>query len=81
MLSKQIEQQLTTFSEEGGFTEALTAERLSKRTQKSMEAGAPQCPVCGKPMLRRMAKKGMNSGNEFWSCSDYPNCKGTRPMK
>ena len=22
----------------------------------------------------------INSGNEFWSCSDYPNCKGTRKI-
>ena len=81
MLSKQIEQQLATFSEEGGFTEALTAERLAKRTQQNIEEGAPECPICGKPMIRRMAKKGINSGNEFWSCSDYPNCHGTRPIK
>jgi four helix bundle suffix protein len=81
MLSKQIEQQLATFSEEGGFTEALTTERLTKRTQQNIEAGAPPCPLCGKPMIRRMAKKGINSGNEFWSCSDYPNCHGTRPFK
>lgn len=80
MLSKQIEQQLASFGEEGGFTEALTAERLAKRSQQSAETGAPQCPVCGKPMIRRMAKKGMNSGNEFWSCSAYPDCRGTRPI-
>ena len=27
---------------------------------------------------RRVAKKGINSGREFWSCSDYPSCNGTR---
>lgn len=81
MLSKQIEQQLATFGEEGGFTEALTAERLVRRTQQNMEAGAPLCPLCGKPMVRRMAKKGINSGNEFWSCSAYPDCHGTRKME
>ena len=81
MLSKQIEQQLATFGEEGGFTEALTAERLSKRTQQNIEAGAPQCPLCGKPMIRRMAKKGVNSGNEFWSCSAYPDCHGTKRIE
>ena len=36
------------------------------------------CPKCGKPMLKRVAKKGVNSGKEFWSCSDYPECNGTR---
>ena len=81
MLSKQIEQQLTSYSQEGGFTEALTVERLSQRTQLSINTNAPQCPVCGKPMIRRVAKKGVNSGNEFWSCSGYPECNGTRSIK
>ena len=78
MLSKQIESQLATFREEGGFTEALTAERLAHRTEQSLQADAPTCPVCGKPMIKRVAKKGVNSGREFWSCSGYPQCNGTR---
>lgn len=78
MLGKQIENQLATFREEGGFTEALTAERLAHRTEQSLQTDAPSCPVCGKPMIRRMAKKGMNSGREFWSCAGYPQCNGTR---
>ena len=80
MIGKQIESQLSTFIQEGGFTEGLTAERLAHRTQQSLETDAPTCPACGKPMLRRVAKKGLNSGREFWSCSDYPNCRGTRPI-
>lgn len=78
MLSKQIESQLATFREEGGFTEALTAERLAHRAEQSLQADAPTCPVCGKPMIKRVAKKGVNSGREFWSCSGYPQCNGTR---
>ena len=81
MLSRQIESQLAIFRQEGGFTEALTAERLSHRTQQSIQANAPQCPVCGQPMIRRMAKKGINSGREFWSCSNYPACNGTRNVE
>ena len=80
MLGKQIENQMDTFKEEGGFTEALTAERLSAKKEKSLEEGAPACPACGKPMIRRMAKKGINSGKEFWSCSAYPECNGTRSI-
>ena len=76
MLSKQIENQLEAFKEEGGFTEALSAERLAFRTEQSVHA--PLCPKCGKPMIKRVAKKGINAGNEFWSCSSYPNCNGTR---
>lgn len=81
MLNKQIEKQLSSFTEEGGFTEALTAERLKQRTADSLSEDAPQCPVCGKPMLKKMAKKGLNSGKPFWSCSDYPNCTGTRKFE
>ena len=78
MLGRQIERQLEVFRAEGGFTERLTAERLAYRTQQSIRNDSPTCPVCGKPMIKRVAKKGMNSGREFWSCSDYPNCNGTR---
>lgn len=78
MIGKQIETQLSVFREEGGFTEALTAERLAYRAEQSVQANAPACPLCGKPMVKRVAKKGINSGKEFWSCSDYPQCCGTR---
>jgi len=80
MLAKHIEMLLREFTAEGGFTEALTAERLQHRTEQSIEENAPSCPNCGKPMLKRVAKKGVNSGKEFWSCSDYPNCRGTRKI-
>ena len=77
-IRKQIESQLASFTVEGGFTEALTAERLKHRTEQSISEDAPLCPKCGKPMIQRVAKKGTNSGKPFWSCSDYPNCHGTR---
>lgn len=80
MLRKQIENQLATFTEEGGFTESLRAERIKHKTEESRTENAPLCPKCGKPMIQRMAKKGVNSGKPFWSCSEYPNCTGTRKM-
>jgi restriction system protein len=42
-------------------------------------AGIPACPVCQSAMVKRTAKRGANSGNAFWGCSQYPGCKGTRP--
>ena len=80
MIGRQIERQLEVFKVEGGFTEGLTAERLAYRKQQSVHDDAPTCPVCGKPMIKRVAKKGVNSGKEFWSCSDYPKCNGTMPV-
>ena len=81
MLQRQIEHLLGEFKEEGGFTEGLTAERLAHRAEKSRQADAPSCPVCGKPMIKRVCKKGINSGKEFWSCSGYPDCNGTRKIE
>ncbi|WP_431033332.1 DNA topoisomerase III [Pseudomonas yamanorum] len=35
----------------------------------------PACPTCSASMLRRKGKSG-----PFWSCSRYPDCKGTLPI-
>lgn len=40
----------------------------------------PACPVCSKSMVRRTAKRGANAGSEFWGCTGYPACRGTRPI-
>ncbi len=80
MLIRQMERLVEDFRQEGGFTEAMTAERLAARTQQSQQKGAPSCPQCGKPMIKRMCKKGIHAGREFWSCSGYPQCQGTRDV-
>lgn len=36
------------------------------------------CPQCGSRMIRRTARKGARSGRQFWGCSRYPVCRGTR---
>ena len=41
---------------------------------------ATTCPSCSKPMVRRSAKRGANAGSEFWGCTGYPACRGTRPI-
>ena len=35
----------------------------------------PACPQCGAPTRQRTGKTG-----PFWSCSRYPDCKGTLPV-
>jgi restriction system protein len=39
--------------------------------------GAPPCPLCGREMVVRVAKRGANAGGRFWGCSAYPKCRGT----
>lgn len=80
MLQAQIQSQLENFRQTGGFTDNMTAERLEARKTQSSITGAPTCPKCGKPMFRRVQRKGQMQGREFWGCSDYPNCNGTLPI-
>jgi predicted RNA-binding Zn-ribbon protein involved in translation (DUF1610 family) len=37
------------------------------------------CPACGQLMILRTARKGPNTGSQFWGCSGYPGCKTTLP--
>jgi restriction system protein len=75
MLKSQISAQGKTFEETGGFGERLMARRMEAREQQK-SADAPECPQCGKPMRRRTSAKG-----DFWGCSAFPDCKGTKPIE
>ena len=48
-------------------------------TPEAAAARAPACPACVGPMVLRSARRGANAGSEFWGCTKYPACKGTRP--
>lgn len=78
MLTSMLTAQLRDFKRQGGFAENLTQARLDSRREQSAESGAPSCPQCGKPMLRRTIQRGTKQGQQFWGCSDYPKCNGTR---
>ncbi|MCP5303445.1 MAG: DUF2726 domain-containing protein [Pseudomonadales bacterium] len=43
------------------------------------ETTSPTCPKCGSMMILRTAKKGTNAGNQFWGCSNYPQCRTMLP--
>jgi restriction system protein len=38
----------------------------------------PACPKCSAPMVLRTAKQGTRAGSQFWGCSAFPACRGTR---
>lgn len=87
LLKRQLESQGQTFVESGGFTEKLYGARSqgrnsdrSDKPDQSERSDKPPCPKCGKSMLRRTARKGSRSGQPFWGCSGYPDCKGTLPI-
>ncbi len=73
MLKSQIEAQGRAFEETGGFSERLMQKRIEAREKELPPS--PECPQCGKPMRQRKSAKG-----DFWGCSTYPDCKGTRSV-
>ncbi|MDH5426110.1 MAG: topoisomerase DNA-binding C4 zinc finger domain-containing protein [Gammaproteobacteria bacterium] len=60
-----------------GVVDITTAKSVERSAAKATELTAPLCPDCHKPMLKRISTKGRTKGNEFWGCSDYPQCKAT----
>lgn len=81
LLTAQIGKRLSDFKEEGGFTENMTQERLAALKDKAVAEGAPACPKCGAPMRLRLIKKGTHQGEQFWGCTEYPKCDGTRQIR
>ncbi len=72
LLSRQMVAQEEDFVQHGGIKERMYKARTE--TAVTAEAG-PVCPKCGKPMRKRKSVKG-----EFWGCTGYPDCKGTREV-
>ncbi len=80
MIQKTLNEIHDEFMDEGGFSEQLSRERLEmKNRQAEQLVETPRCPQCQGPMIKRIAQKGSNAGNPFWSCQQYPACRGTRP--
>jgi four helix bundle suffix protein len=77
------------FVKEGGYSEQLAAARIAERQRAMTDRSDPSarsdrllppCPLCGKPMTLRTARKGPHAGKRFLGCSGYPECRGTRSL-
>lgn len=62
------------------FIEPTNFGMRSNTTFGMSNEGAPDCPLCGKVMVLRAAKRGAKAGSQFWSCSGYPACRGARDV-
>jgi four helix bundle suffix protein len=87
LLDRQIAGLERDFVQEGGYSEQLAAARIAhraaERTDRSDQSDRtdqsfPVCPLCGKLMVLRTTRKGPRAGSQFWGCTGYPECKGTR---
>jgi hypothetical protein len=60
-------------------TPSTSASAPKSDASKSQEqTSAPMCPVCGAPMVMRVARYGARKGKSFWGCTNYgtKRCKG-----
>jgi restriction system protein len=87
LLRNQIRRLEQDFLANGGLRERMTKARLevratmSDKSEKSDLSDNKACPLCGKPMRKRTAKTGPHAGLQFWGCTGYPECKGTRSLE
>ena len=55
--------------------------QAKKETANAPNISHPQqehpgiCPLCGGQLVLRTATRGVNAGNKFWGCSNYPKCR------
>ena len=77
MVDRILRRRGEEFVKEGGFSERMTAVRVEekRRERAPVKEDAPKCPKCGADMQLRHGKTG-----DFWGCTDYPTCRGTRPI-
>jgi len=64
---------------DGSALHSLIGGVSAPRLSTTENAASPACPDCQGTMVKRIAKRGASVGKEFWGCSRYPVCKGTRP--
>jgi len=48
-----------------------------KHVKNIIEEKKHICPKCGSKLVLRTANKGVNKGNQFYGCSNYPKCRYT----
>jgi ssDNA-binding Zn-finger/Zn-ribbon topoisomerase 1 len=56
-------------------------EREQQAIKDARETDETLCPLCGSPVVVRIAKRGSRKGNVFLGCTRFPVCRGTRDLK
>jgi formate dehydrogenase maturation protein FdhE len=71
----------TTSYSQADLTELMQLAILKVRETRSLRASGkidsvPMCPVCGRMMVLRIHRTGLNAGKKYYGCMDSPGCKG-----
>ena len=46
----------------------------------ALEISSPLCPTCGVPMVLRTARRGVRQGQQFYGCTNFPQCRQMRQL-
>ncbi len=65
--------------ERGRKTNRQHVHQLNARCSPPPSKGKA-CPNCNAVMVLRTAKRGPNTGRQFWGCSNFPACRKTLPV-
>jgi len=78
ILSKEEVENIIAMISSEQLTKSRQTNKAHKQHVKSIiqkKANQNLCPRCGSELVLRVAKRGANSGNEFYGCSGYPRCR------
>jgi len=53
---------------------------VMEEEQTTIEMEEKACPKCSSQLVKKVANKGDNAGNEFWECSSFPKCRHTEAV-
>jgi len=79
LLHVHAKQSYNTSELRNQIEQALLAKSADSATPTERQP-IPLCPKCGIIMVKRTAKQGERSGQEFWGCANYPRCRETVPL-
>jgi len=75
-LLKEVQESDFKQSNNDSFDNSVENPRVEP-TVAAVQIEQNRCPKCGSDMVLRTAKKGQNSGKQFYGCSGYPKCRFT----
>lgn len=58
----------------------LVTEQKDSSLKPVISVVETSCPQCGNVMVKRIARRGANSGKTFWGCVEFPRCRGIRTI-
>ena len=79
-LLQWIDRRVTRFARGVRESRAVRKTTSSSVTARCNAGERPHCPSCNRAMVKRTARRDALTGSEFWGCSSYPTCRGTRSI-